>query len=364
MSAKDQFWESEEERARFEESQRPAEKKPEPVKTAPQGGELGNASPQVPAVAQPAAAAPPAPKADVAVDERGVLAAKTLDAQWRVASALAQSGALGDAYNGKPGAILMAMNLAAEKGKNPFSFLHSSYEVKGRITEWGGSALGAVYASGLVKSFQVVYISKEGKLIEEMDFTTPVWGVAAVGERTNPPMRAVRSFSEDDARKANLLGNPKKDVWAQYTRRMLETKAVGALLKILWPDVIEGIPMPEYDEHEKSEPGASSSASTPSGAKERLTRGHQSQAPAAGEVQPMPGVREAAGGSAEPGGSVPRPDLQGDAERSPGEPDTAVPAASRSVRHEEERVPVSAPTRAPRSRGKRVDHQQPPLPGQ
>lgn len=294
----------------------------------------------------PAAPQTTPPKEAVDVDERGVLAAKNLDAQYRLASVLAHSGALGDAYNGKPAAVLMAMNLAAEKGKNPFSFLHSSYEVKGRITEWGGGALGAVLTSGLVKEFRVVYVSAEGKVIDEMDFKTPVWAVAAIGERTSPPVRAIRYFTAEDAVKAKL---DKKDTYQQYQRRMYETKAVGALLKLVWPDVIEGIPMPEYDEHVPS----SSTEAAPTGgtltAKEKLKRASQGpQAQEETEEPTVSGVQDNAGGS------VPRENVRGNAERSPEQRSPDVQEASHGaaqpgVVQVPEQVPVSAPrARKPR----------------
>lgn len=297
--------------------------------------------------ATPATQAAP-PKAAVDTDDRGVLAAKNLDAQYRLATVLAASGVLGEAYNGKPAAVVMAMNLAAEKGKNPFSYLHSSYEVKGRITEWGGGPLGAVLTSGLVKEFKVVYVSQEGKVIDEMDFKTPVWAVAAIGERTSPPVRAIRYFTAEDAVKAKL---DKKDTYQQYHRRMYETKAVGALLKLVWPDVIEGIPMPEYDEHV---PSSSNDSSAPTGgqlsAKEKLKRASQgSQAQEGTEEPAVSGVQE------NTGGSLPRENVRGNAERSSGQHDLDVSEASHGAAQPGVvQVPEQVPVRAARARKARV----------
>lgn len=316
----------------------------------PPDRELKSAGPvqtQAPAVVTPQAAAP-APKHAVDTDDRGVLAAKNLDAQWRLATVLAQSGVLGDAYNGKPAAVVMAMNLAAEKGKNPFSYLHSSYEVKGRITEWGGGPLGAVLTSGLVKEFKVVYVSTEGKVIDEMDFKTQVWAVAAIGERTNPPIRAIRYFTAEDAVKAKL---DKKDTYQQYPRRMWETKAVGALLKLVWPDVIEGIPMPEYDEHVPSA-GSTEPSNNAGGlsAKEKLKRASQgSQAQEGTEEPAVPGVQE------NTGGSVPRENVRGNAERSSEQRGPDVQEAPHGAAQPGVvQVPEQVPVRTARARKARV----------
>lgn len=295
--------------------------------TAPspaQPGAAVPAAPTAPAVVQPQAQAKP--KVSVETDERGVLAAQNLDAQWRLASALAMPGVLGPAYENKPGAVLMAMNLAAEKGKGPFSFLHSSYEVKGKITEWGADALGAVYASGKAKRLEFFFISEEGKRIAEDDFKTKPWAAVALGERADGITKVIRCFSLDDARQANLLGNPKKETWAQYTRRMMETKAIGWMLKVAFPDVIAGLEMPEYDEHAPSDKGTTS-APAGSTTASRLKDANRSQAQAGGEVQALPDMRAEAGGSGQPSGSVPHPHVRGDQEGPAREPDSTLQAA-------------------------------------
>lgn len=181
-----------------------------------------------------------------------------------------------------------------------------------------------------------------------MDFKTPVWAVAAIGERTNPPIRAIRYFTTEDAEKAQLL---KKDTYKQYPRRMYETKAVGALLKIVWPDVVEGIPMPEYDEHV---PSSSNESSAPTGgqlsAKEKLKRASQgSQAQEGTEEPALPGVQE------DTGGSVPRENVRGNAERSPEQRGPDVQEASHGAAQPGVvQVPDQVPVRAARARKTRV----------
>lgn len=355
-----QFWENDEERKKFEEANKAlagaahagtpgaAQPKQDRVPSGPADGkEL--AAPVVVAPQTSPSAAAPRRNPEVKVGPDGALLPETMDGQWRLACALANPGVLGPAYEGKPGAVLMAMNLAIERGKGPFSFLHSSYEVKGKITEWGADALGAVYASGKVKSLEFFFMSKEGKRIDELDILTPAWAAVAVGERSDMPVRVIRYFTEDDARKANLLGNPKKETWAQYTRRMLETKAIGHMLKVAFPDVIAGLDMPEYDEHAKSDPGATSQASAPSTARERLLNGNRSEDQGTVQGSGMSGVRTEAGGLGA------RPDVEGDTEQPSGKHSPSLPGTSHGAASGMVQVPAKAPSRAQKARSKRME---------
>lgn len=287
----------------------------------------------------------------MSVGENGALMPNTMDAQWRLACALSQPGILGPTYEGKPGAVLMSMNLAMERGKGPFSFLHSTYEVKGKITEWGADALGAVYSSGKAKELDFFFLTKEGKRIDELDVLTEPFAAVALGVRSDLPVRVIRYFTVDMARQANLLGNPKKETWNQYTRRMLETKAIGWMLKVAFPDVIAGIAMPEYEEHAPNDPGANAAATRPSTARERLLGGttKEPEAQEGTQGRAVPGVR------ADSNGSVSRPDLEGDAERSPGEHDQPVQAASQPVRQDSVPVPARTPRRTAKAKGHGVE---------
>lgn len=317
---------------------------------APHGGEIGNADKKTIVVADNK---PAAPKPMVTVGESGALNPTDIDQQWRMACALSQTGMLGPTYEGKPGAVMLAINLAMEKGKNPFSYLASTYEVKGRITEWGADALGAVYASGKVKTLDFFFMSKEGKRIDELDILTPAWAAVALGERSDLPVRVIRYFTEDDARKARLLGNEKKEVWTQYTRRMLETKAIGSMLKVCFPDVIAGIAMPDYDEHEP-EP---KNAQIPSGGAKARLLSDQSEAAATGEGSTVSSVRE------EAVRSMPRENVQGDSAGRAVQFDTAMPHASPGTTQELVQVPKQAPKGAQRTRGsKRMDDRTTSLP--
>ena len=130
---------------------------------------------------------------------------------------------------------------------------------------------------------------------------------------------------------------------------------LGALLKIVWPDVIAGIPMPDYDDHAPNDAQAAPSA--PGGAKERLL-GDRSKAPPADQGAAVPGVREGAGGSVEPSGSGARSHVQGDSAGSPGEHHPTVPAVSHGAARELEQVPAAPARRAPRAGKTRMgDHQ-------
>lgn len=297
--------------------------------------------------------------------ESGAVVPETLSELWTMANFLAKSGFVPEQYVNNPAGIMAAFQIASERGLNKFSALQKLSNVNGTTAGHSELPLAEVFRSGVVEDFEEYWLDFNGKRIEDLDFKTPAF--AAVCEfKPNGRRKVVRVFSLLDAVRAKLikglttgdkpnLPTDGKDNWIQYFKRMLQMRARGWALKDGAPDVIAGLPMPEYDEHVISDSGASSSVTAPSGAKARLLNGGQQEATAAGQGATVSGVRE------EALGSVPRSDLQGDAERSPGQPDSAVQGSPHGAAPELVRVPGKAPKGAKGTRAKGLADHQPPL---
>jgi len=248
--------------------------KPEP-KEEPRAGEPASAEQEAPSAAasqagaapgaSQATASPPAPSAEEnadkqrplppnpvnpLADEDGVLQGTNFNEQWKIASMMAQSEMVPDAFRGKPAAVLMAMQTAKSRGLNPLTALQSMANLFGRTVAYGELPLAEVFASGKLEKFQEFWIDAEGEEIDARNISTPVFGAVCIAKAKNSPQgEVVRIFTLDDAKTANLLDDPKRKTWRQYTKRMLQMRARGWALKDAAPEVTAGIGMPDYDDH-------------------------------------------------------------------------------------------------------------------
>lgn len=188
-------------------------------------------------------------KAYVGSDSRGVLGGDDMDSQWRVACAVASSGMVPKQFEGKPGAVLVAMQSAKERGLNPWNALQQTANINGRSSNWGELPLGEVMRAGILKHFEEYWLDEKGNRIDPvLGLGKKRWAAVCEAERMDGlGGKIVRVFSHQDAETARLLG---KDTWKQYGARMLQMRARGWALKDAAPEVVAGIQMPEYDDFE------------------------------------------------------------------------------------------------------------------
>lgn len=91
--------------------------------------------------------------------------------------------------------------------------------------------------------------------LEFKNLNEEVWGASCRVQRKGGPV-VTRTFTLDDARRAKLYPDehgrgvgPKwaDQPWALYTRRMLQMRARSMALKDVFPDVLGGVTIAEYD---------------------------------------------------------------------------------------------------------------------
>jgi hypothetical protein len=152
----------------------------------------------------------------------GVLRVTTIEDMLRLAEVIARSALVPESFRGKPADCVVAMQYGAEIGLSPMQALTSIAVINGRPTLWGDGLLGVVEGSGLMDSIK-----------ETDDGTTATCQVVRHGR---PP--TVRTFSMDDAKRANLLG---KGPWTQYPGRMRQMRARSWALRDAFADVLKGI---------------------------------------------------------------------------------------------------------------------------
>lgn len=131
-------------------------------------------------------------------------------------------------YKGKPGNVLIAIQMGAEIGLKPLQALQNIAIINGRPCVWGDAMIGLVQNHPLCE-----YIH------EELKNDTAY----CIVKRRGDLEEHVSKFSRDDAKKAGLLS--KTGTWQQYPDRMLQMRARGFALRDKFADVLKGIAMRE-----------------------------------------------------------------------------------------------------------------------
>jgi hypothetical protein len=176
-------------------------------------------------------------------------------AQWmQLAEMMAKSSLVPTDFKDKPGDCLVAMQMGAAVGLNPFQAIQSIAVINGRPCMWGDAVLGIVWASGLCED-----------VIETDDGST----ATCTAKRKGKPTPTVRSFSMRMAKDAKVYvkgrdGQPGKWVslserpgpWQSYPERMRQMRARSWALRDTFPDVLKGLAIrEEVEDYGDPEPG-------------------------------------------------------------------------------------------------------------
>lgn len=153
----------------------------------------------------------------------GVLKPSSLHEAIEMAELIANSGMVPQQYDGKPGAVLVAIEMGAELGLQPMAAIQNIAVINGRPSLWGDAGLAIVRTHP-----QFVDI------VEELDGHTAVCTIKRHG---SSPI--TRMFSWDDAKKAGLAS--KKGPWSQYPKRMLQMRARWFAMRDAFPDALRGV---------------------------------------------------------------------------------------------------------------------------
>lgn len=145
----------------------------------------------------------------------------------RFAEMASQSGMVPSQYNGKPGAVLIAVQMGSELGLAPMQSLQNIAVINGRPSVWGDALLGLVKASPVCDDV-IEAVQGEG---DQMT------AICVAKRKGKSPVEA--RFSVQDAKDAGLWN--KQGPWKQYSRRMLQMRARGFALRDAFPDVLRGL---------------------------------------------------------------------------------------------------------------------------
>lgn len=178
-----------------------------------------------------------------AVTQRGAFGVPlptSMGEAMKMAEMLAASSMVPNSYKGKPGDILVAVQMGAELGLAPLQALQNIASINGRPSVWGDAALALVQSHPAYVSHRE-WIEGEGMARA---------GYCAVTRRGSA--EHVQRFSAEDAKRANLLGKP--GPWQQYTDRMLVLRARGFALRDKFSDALRGLITAEEAQDMPTEP--------------------------------------------------------------------------------------------------------------
>ena len=155
------------------------------------------------------------------------LTPQSLDEAMRFAELLSKSSIIPKDYVNNPGNVIVAMQWGMELGLQPMQAMQNIAVINGRPSIWGDAMLAIVRGSGLLESIS-----------ETATETESTCSIKRKGEAI-----VTRTFSDDDAKKAGLIG--KQGPWTQYPKRMRQLRARAFALRDVFPDVLRGIQVAE-----------------------------------------------------------------------------------------------------------------------
>lgn len=155
------------------------------------------------------------------------LTPQNLDEAMKYAKLIADSDLAPKDYKGKPGNVIVAMQMGYELGLKPMQAIQNIAVINGRPSIWGDALLAIIMSH---HDFEHVKEWQEGETAH------------CSIKRKNQELKT-KSFSIADAKKAGLWG--KQGPWSQYPDRMLQMRARGFCCRDAFPDALKGIHMAE-----------------------------------------------------------------------------------------------------------------------
>lgn len=161
----------------------------------------------------------------VSDNNQGFMSVSTIEQAIKVSEYIAASSFCPANMKGKPGDILVCLQMGQELGLKPMQAMQNIAVINGRPSLWGDAMVAVCRQS---PSWE--YIK------ETLDVSTMT--ATCVVKRKGEP-EVVSTFSQEDAITATLW--KKAGPWTQYPKRMLRMRARGFALRDAFPDLLRGI---------------------------------------------------------------------------------------------------------------------------
>lgn len=177
-------------------------------------------------------------------EANGMVLGNTLEERYRVSSLYAASGFLPKAYD-TPEKVFAGIQYALELGfrEQPLTALRNIAIINGQPSIWGEMPLALAMRSKELIFIDEYFEDKKGERLPETCKAEDVWAAVTILERKGFPRRKF-AYTQDDRTALGVAA-----IWKQFTKIMMQRKARTAGLKALFPDILMGINIPEYDNH-------------------------------------------------------------------------------------------------------------------
>lgn len=145
--------------------------------------------------------------------------------------------------------VIAAWQVAAALKIPPAVAIQNMAIIQGSVCIWGQLPKALAEATGELEDFRLILINENQVAIslENKNLDSVPWGavcqIKRKGRSTNEYV-----FTMNDAIKANL--DKKSGPWRDYTKIMLQRRAVSHAIKFEFPDALMGVPVAEYDMNE------------------------------------------------------------------------------------------------------------------
>lgn len=154
------------------------------------------------------------------------LVPKDLTEAMSLAKLIAESDLAPKDYKGKPGNVLIAVQMGQEVGLSPMAAIQSIAVINGKPSLYGDVGKAILLSNGFI-------IEEAGaEEIKEKGFAT-----CKITRPGHPP--CIRTFGIDDAKKAKLWD--KEGPWKQYPERQMAWRAFWFAARDIGADVLKGL---------------------------------------------------------------------------------------------------------------------------
>ena len=152
----------------------------------------------------------------------------------KIAETLSRSNLIPESFRGKPGDILIVLQMGAEVGLSPMAALQGTAVINGRPAIYGDTVIALARAHPSIISIDEAISGTNDARVATC---------TVVRQKSGREERTTRSFSVDDAKNAGLW--TKAGPWKLYPARMLQMRARGFAIRDAAADILKGLAMVE-----------------------------------------------------------------------------------------------------------------------
>jgi hypothetical protein len=188
-----------------------------------------------------------ATKTSIPMSESGMLIARTLDEEFRLAKMHIASGMVPVRFNTEA-ALITGMQYARELRLPPLTSLRQIAVVHGTPCTFGDLPLAMVHRDGKMEWMDEFLVDTKGVRIcyENKNLSAEPAVAVCIVKRKGDKEPVERTWSFEDTKRAGI----KSPSWDKYPKIMLKYRARSQALKDKFPDSLNGVAIAEYDFHE------------------------------------------------------------------------------------------------------------------